>query len=156
MDAEDAVRDSRIQPATLADLDAISRVADASFPVPWTREAFASEIGRPGVMLDVLRPKPDAEPCAFIHYWLVYDEVQLHNIAVDPTQRGKGYALALMRDLVRVAHAEQVVFVSLEVRRSNARAIALYQGMGFSPVGVRPRYYSDNQEDALMMLLQKP
>lgn len=149
-------RDARIQPATMADLDAITQIAEASFPVPWTRAAFESEIGRSGVMLDVLRPSAESAPCAFIHYWLVYDELQLHNIAVDPTQRGKGYALALMRDLVRVARLEQAVFVSLEVRRSNARAIALYQGMGFSPVGVRPRYYSDNQEDALMMLLQKP
>lgn len=149
-------RDPRILPATTADLDAICRIADASFPVPWTREAFASEIGRSGVVLDVLRSEPGAPPCAFSHYWLVYDELQLHNIAVLPTHRGKGYALALMHDLRAVAKREGVVFATLEVRRGNGRAIALYQGMGFSPVGVRPRYYSDNQEDAIMMTLERP
>lgn len=149
-------RDPRIQPAIAADLDAICRIAEASFPTPWTRDAFLSEIGRPGVALDVLRPSIGADPCAFIHYWLVYDEIQLHNIAVLPAHRGKGYALALMRDLIAVAQREHVVFASLEVRRGNTRAIALYQGMGFAPVGVRPRYYSDNQEDAIMMLLEKP
>lgn len=148
--------DPRISAAVPDDLDAICAIADASFPSPWSREAFASEIGRPGVVLNVLRESPTTVPCAFIHYWLVYDEVQLHNIAVMPTERGKGYALALMRDLVAFAQRERAVFVSLEVRRGNARAIALYQGMGFAPVGVRARYYSDNQEDALMMLLEKP
>lgn len=148
--------DPRISAATAEDLDAICAIAEVSFPSPWTREAFASEIGRPGVLLNVLRATPEQPPCAFIHYWLVYDEVQLHNIAVLPTHRGKGYALALMRDLVAFAQREHAVFVSLEVRRGNARAIALYQGLGFAPVGVRARYYSDNQEDALMMLLERP
>lgn len=149
-------RDPRISAATSDDLDAICRIAEASFAAPWTREAFATEIGRPGVGLDVLRPQGEVDPCAFIHYWLVYDEIQLHNIAVLPMRRGKGYALALMRDLVAVARRERAVFVSLEVRRGNARAIALYQGLGFAPVGVRQRYYSDNQEDAIMMMLEKP
>lgn len=149
-------RDPRIAAATPEDVDAVSRIANASFPAPWSHAAFASEVGRPGVLLDVLRPKPEQPLCGFIHYWLVYDEVQLHNIAVEPTHRGHGYALALMLDLVAFAKREQAVFISLEVRRSNARAIALYQGVGFAPVGVRQRYYSDNQEDAIMMLLEKP
>lgn len=149
-------RDPRIRPATADDLDAICRIAQASFPAPWPRDAFASEVGRPGAALDVLCPTPSAPPCAFIHYELVQDEIQLHNIAVLPEQRGKGYALALMRDLVSLAHREKYIFISLEVRRGNTRAIALYQGMGFAPVGVRQRYYADNQEDAIMMMLEKP
>jgi ribosomal-protein-alanine N-acetyltransferase len=149
-------RDPRILPATVEDLEAICEVARASFPSPWPREAFATEVGRSDVALDVFRPAPEVPVCAFIHYALVADEIQLHNIAVRPEHRGRGHALALMRDLVRRAHHEQFAFVTLEVRRGNARAMALYQGMGFAPVGVRQRYYADNQEDAIIMLLEKP
>lgn len=149
-------RDPRILPATVDDLEAICDVARASFPSPWPREAFATEVGRTDVALDVFRADQHAPVCAFIHYALVADEIQLHNIAVRPEQRGRGHALALMRDLVSLAHRERFAFVTLEVRRSNGRAIALYQGMGFAPVGVRQRYYADNQEDAIIMLLEKP
>jgi len=151
-----ADRDPRILPATDADLDAISHIAQQSFPAPWPREAFATELGRPDIALHVLRPDPASPPCAFIHYALVVDEIQLHNIAVLPEHRGHGYALALMRDLVSFAHRDHFAFISLEVRRGNTRAIALYQGMGFAPVGVRQRYYADNKEDAIMMMLEKP
>ncbi len=140
-----------ILPARPGDLEAVYRIAEESFPVPWPLEELRKELGRPFSALRVLRPQPEAPIAGFLNYWRVADELQLMNVAVAPAQRRRGHGRALLEDLLRIARALAVASVSLEVRPSNQAAIRLYQAYGFARIGLRPRYYSDNAEDALVM-----
>ena len=142
-----------IMPARQADLQVIHRIAEASFPIPWPIEELQKELGRPFSALRVLRPSQAEPVAAFLSFWRVADELQLMNVAVALPQRRLGYASALLADLFRLAKAQTISAIVLEVRRSNAAAIALYERHGFQRLGIRPRYYSDNAEDALLMRL---
>ena len=145
-----------ILPARPGDLQAVYRIAQASFPVPWPLDELRKELKRPFSALRVLRPGPRSAIAAFLNYWRVADEVQIMNIAVTPALRRRGYGGALLRDLLGTARAEHATAIMLEVRRSNLAAIGLYERYGFGSVGVRQRYYSDNGEDALVMRLSLP
>jgi ribosomal-protein-alanine N-acetyltransferase len=136
-----------------ADLDAVFQIARASFPTPWSRSAFEEELKRSWAVVRVLRESWGERPCGFMNYWIVDDQIHLHNIAVLPEMRRRGYGQSLLTDLLDTARAKSVRTISLEVRGSNRAAINLYQGAGFIRIGIRPRYYSDNQEDAVVMLL---
>lgn len=141
-----------VLPMTHADLPAVHAIAEACFATPWPAKVFREELERPWAHLRVLRPAHGRPICAFANFWLVRDEVHLHNVATHPDEREKGHARALMDDMLRIARQRRAEVVVLEVRRSNDAAIRLYRSLGFSPVGVRPRYYSDNDEDALVMV----
>jgi ribosomal-protein-alanine N-acetyltransferase len=136
-----------------SDLAAVQHIAAVCFPVPWTREEFQKELLRNYAVLRVLRPSPSEPVCAFANYWHVTSEVQLMNVATLPDARHKGYGSALLRDLLQNARERNAELITLEVRRSNAAARALYRKFGFVEQGVRQRYYSDNGEDALVMHL---
>lgn len=81
----------------------------------------------------------------------VLDEGSLTDIAVKPEYRGRGFAKALMNELVNDAVKRDMQFVTLEVRESNISALSLYRSFGFEDVGKRPRYYKDPVEDALLL-----
>jgi ribosomal-protein-alanine N-acetyltransferase len=136
-----------------ADLDAVCQIARASFPTPWTRSAFEEELNRGWAVVRVLRTSWGRRPCGFMNYWIVEDEIHLHNIAILPDMRRRGLGRRLLDDLLETARARSVRSIWLEVRRSNRAAVNLYRSAGFVKVGIRPRYYSDNGEDALVMLL---
>ena len=143
----------RILPARESDLRAIFDIAQACFPIPWPLEELGKELTRPYSGLRVLRPDGDQPVTGFLNYWHIDDESQIMNVAVAPEQRRRGYGSALLEDLCRHGRQKRAWAVVLEVRRSNDSAIALYERHGFARVGVRPRYYSDNAEDALVMRL---
>jgi ribosomal-protein-alanine N-acetyltransferase len=143
-----------ILPARPSDLRAVYRIAESAFPVPWPFEELQKELHRPFSGLRVLRPTAGAPIAGFLNYWRVADELQIMNVAVLPELRRSGYGSALLRDLLQQAQALRASAVLLEVRRSNAAAISLYERYGFTGVGVRQRYYSDNGEDALVMRAQ--
>jgi ribosomal-protein-alanine N-acetyltransferase len=84
--------------------------------------------------------------------WVVADEVHLHDVATHLDHRRKGIARALVNELITLARRESARHVYLEVRRSNAAAIALYRSAGFVATGVREKYYADD-EDAVEMAL---
>ncbi|MGD8861294.1 MAG: ribosomal protein S18-alanine N-acetyltransferase [Myxococcales bacterium] len=142
-----------ILPARAGDLDAVSRIAEAVFPVPWPLSELAAELQRPHSVLRVLRPGAGQAVVAFLNHWRLGDELQVMNVATLPAFRGRGYGAALLQDAERSARARGLSAITLEVRRSNDDAIRLYERCGFQPLGVRPRYYSDNGEDALVMRL---
>jgi ribosomal-protein-alanine N-acetyltransferase len=142
-----------ILPMRPSDLDAVCRIADVSFPVAWTREEFEKELTRTYAVMRVLRPSLGEPVCAFANYWCIGDEVQLMNVATAPAQRGHGFARALLLDLIAHARERRATLITLEVRRGNTPARALYKAYGFTEEGVRPRYYSDNAEDAIVMHL---
>lgn len=143
-----------ILPASPGDLDSIYRIARLSFPVPWSRDSFRQELKRRWVALRVLRPKAGENVCGFSHFWLSGEEIQLQHLAVAPEMRRSGYGRALLSDLIRLAKGNGAGQLWLEVRASNQAAIALYLGAGFIKTGIRSRYYSNNDEDAILMNLE--
>jgi [ribosomal protein S18]-alanine N-acetyltransferase len=156
--AEEFVVERLTEAGAAADLCAVEAIARASF----TDSAFSAEeeISRPWSRLWVARPAEDQrggaapeEPVGFLIAWHVADELHVLNIATAPLMRRRGVARALMRVALRYSAAEQIRILILEVRRSNRAAIKLYRGLGFTAMGVRPGYYSDNGEDAIEMML---
>ncbi len=95
----------------------------------------------------------DAEPRAFMLSWVVADELHILSVATLPPYRRQGLARALLQYAMEFARIRKVRAIFLEVRRSNEVAIRLYRAFGFSAIGIRPRYYADNFEDAIEMIL---
>jgi ribosomal-protein-alanine N-acetyltransferase len=134
------------------DLAGILAVERASFATPWTEKMFEEEFGKDWAHVWVAERIPERRVCGFSVFWTAYDEIHLLNIATEPDSRRTGIARAMMQSLLSFAHASAAAHIVLEVRPSNHGAIRLYQQMAFRPVGVRPRYYADNGEDAVVMI----
>lgn len=136
--------------ATIDDIDRIAALEFAAFSNPWARDALADELARSWARV-VVSEDPEGRVAAFMNYWRVADEIHLMNIATDPALLRRGYARALMDALMDAARAERLAQVLLEVRVSNAPAIALYVRYGFVELARRPKYYDDG-EDAVVMV----
>jgi ribosomal-protein-alanine N-acetyltransferase len=137
--------------AGAADLDAVAALEAATFTNPWTREMLARELQQSNVARVYVARLPGHPVAAFCACWLVYDELHINTIAVEPTLRRQGLATALMTWILEEAAREGAVRVYLEVRRSNTPAHALYDRLGFSVAGLRRNYYSSPEEDALVL-----
>lgn len=134
----------------LHDIDTIVEVEKESFTVPWSAEAFRNELTQNLFAKYMVMEQGDT----IIGYggmWLIIDEAHITNIAIREKYRGLGHGEALLREMMKTAHFLGARRMTLEVRVSNERAQSLYRKMGFYPSGVRPDYYSDNLEDALIM-----
>jgi [ribosomal protein S18]-alanine N-acetyltransferase len=135
---------------TVDDLDAVMEIEHSSFSIPWSREAFYNEIEQNH--LSTYLVVEDGERVAgYCGVWLVVDEAHITNVAVLPDYRGQGCGEALMERIMKIAKEVGAHVMTLEVRVSNKAAQGLYRKMGFQDGGIRKRYYSDNQEDALVM-----
>jgi ribosomal-protein-alanine N-acetyltransferase len=137
---------------TYADLPQVVAIERRAFTSPWSLAMFVLELSKPtGICLAAEVPDADGEP--ELGGYLIcsrYDTVwHVMNVAVDPTRRRRGVATAMIQSLL--ARVEPRAQLTLEVRRSNAGAIRLYEAFGFRSAGVRRRYYADNGEDALVM-----
>lgn len=139
-----------VEPARPEDLDGLAALEAAALPSPWGRAAFAAELTRPAARLDVARA--GGALAGFACAWLVVEEVQLHVIATAPAHRRAGVASALLAHLFAAGRAAGCRACTLEVRRGNAAAIALYRRTGFEVVHTRRGYYQDDGEDALVMV----
>ena len=142
----------RIGPMTVADLPEVHGIEQASFSVPWPDEAYRSELlaNRLASYLVVRADGVDGI-IAYGGIWLMVDEAHITTFAVDPAWRRQGVGETLLLALLDLALARHAREATLEVRLSNLPARRLYEKYGFRPVGLRPRYYSDNGEDALIM-----
>ena len=131
-----------------SDLPQVIAIERRAFTTPWSLAMFVLELSKPsGVCLAALD-----EEGKLAGYLICarYDTVwHLMNIAVDPSMRRRGIARALLEQMLERAGSD--CEYTLEVRTSNAPAIALYERFGFRPAGTRPRYYRDNGEDAVIM-----
>jgi ribosomal-protein-alanine N-acetyltransferase len=140
----------RIVPMRIDDLPAIHAIERASFDSPWPADAYRSELETNRLAQYLVASAGDAI-VAYSGMWLMVDEAHIITFAVHPAWRrqriGERLLLALL-DLARDAGAHEA---TLEVRLSNLPARRLYEKFGFRPVGLRPHYYSDNGEDALIM-----
>jgi ribosomal-protein-alanine N-acetyltransferase len=130
-----------------SDLPAVISIERRSFPTPWSLAMFVLELSKPSGIC--LAASAGDELVGYV-ICSRYDQVwHLMNIAVAPERRGGGVAGALMRRLISDSRGK--LPFTLEVRVSNRRAIGMYERFGFRSAGVRPRYYHDNGEDALIM-----
>ncbi|HNY67189.1 MAG TPA: ribosomal protein S18-alanine N-acetyltransferase [Bacillota bacterium] len=138
---------------TLADVDDVVEIERQSFPIPWSRAAFIDELTRNERALYVVIRDESGTMVGYGGMWLVCDEAHVTNIAVRSDRRRHGVGTAIMVGLMGFAQSKGADRMTLEVRVSNLPAQELYRGLGFVPAGVRPRYYIDNREDALIMWL---
>ncbi len=134
-----------------ADVTAIVEIERASFSSPWTPDMFRWELRNSDVASTWVLRTPDGHVVAFCCVSQVLDELHINNVAVAPSARRHGFALRLLEHVIDRAVASGVTRATLEVRRSNAAALELYDCLGFRQVGVRPGYYSNPVEDALIL-----
>lgn len=141
--------DYEISLMTSADVDGMCIIENASFATPWSRQSIEGELEN--ACARYLVAHKDGEVVGYAGMWLVIDEAHVTNVAVRADMRGQGLGSALMERLIQLAADSGMIWMTLEVRRSNKVAQALYHKFGFIDVGYRKRYYEDNQEDALLM-----
>jgi [ribosomal protein S18]-alanine N-acetyltransferase len=128
----------------------VAAVASIDGPTRMSEEQLRAEVQRPWARLWVAREERGV--AAFLVAWHVADELHVLNVATSEDRRRRGFARALLDHVVAYARERHVKHVLLEVRRSNMAAIALYRALGFFAMGVRARYYQDD-EDAVEMVL---
>lgn len=142
-----------IRTMTVDDLDQVMLLELACFSVPWTREAFEKELTE-NKLARYIVIEEDGTIIGYGGVWYIMDEGHITNVAIHPEYRKRGLGKLLVTAMKDQAKEEKIHHLTLEVRASNIAAIKLYQGMGFESVGVRPKYYTDNQEDALIMWVE--
>ena len=144
-----SLRDIRIEPMGLGDLEEVLRLEREAFKSPWTRGMFLAELEAPEGRYLVARKEGELVGYGGIRVFL--DEAHLMTLAVREETRRRGLGTLLLARLVREAARMGARFMTLEVRRSNLPAISLYRKFGFRVTGVRRGYYRDSGEDALVM-----
>lgn len=140
-----------VREARPADLDAVAELEAISFPVPWKRDYFASEVGIPHRYNRVIRTARGSL-AGYVFCAFAGGEVHVNKIAVAPDLRRQGIARLLMQEVFDLAARIAAEEIYLEVRPSNVPARNFYAKLGFRDVGRRPKYYADG-EDALVMSL---
>ncbi|GAB2552754.1 ribosomal protein S18-alanine N-acetyltransferase [Gracilibacillus alcaliphilus] len=135
---------------TLADIEAVKQIDQRSFPVPWPEHVYYEELNN-NQYAQYFVVTANQKVIGFCGTWMVLDEAQITNIAIDPDYRNHGYGQALFQYVITEAVARGIERLSLEVRVSNLKAQRIYKKFGLQPGGIRKNYYSDNQEDALVL-----
>ncbi|HZN92477.1 MAG TPA: ribosomal protein S18-alanine N-acetyltransferase [Myxococcales bacterium] len=138
------------------DMPEVMEIERVAFTNPWSPELLRRELTHD--WSTILLAEEEVAPglrrlLGFAIFWVVHDEVHILNVATDPPQRRRGVARAVMNATLERGRQRRCTLATLEVRRSNEAALALYRDMGFRAVGVRPNYYVDEGEDAIVMIL---
>ncbi|MBP5661745.1 MAG: ribosomal protein S18-alanine N-acetyltransferase [Clostridia bacterium] len=131
-------------------IDGIAAIEQVSFADPWSRTAFESELTNPLARYAVA--VEDETVLAYGGFWKIVDEAHITNVAVAPQARRQGLGRAVMQELIRTAKEEHLAAMTLEARVSNRAALALYESLGFHVVGVRPGYYANGEDAAILWL----
>lgn len=139
-----------IRPMTAADLPAVQLIERASFTTPWPPQAYRQEL-EANRLAHYLVALIGDQVVGYGGIWLMVDEAHVTTFAVHPAYRRRRIGERMLIALLDLARDRQAREATLEVRLSNLAARRLYEKYGFRPVGIRPRYYTDNQEDALIM-----
>lgn len=142
----------------IEDLDDIISTENASFSLPWSRNMFLQELHLPisrnivaRMSGNPLSVNPVAEIAGYMTCWIIAGEMHVQRIATRKNLRRSGIASILMEEMMRRCAKEGCVWCTLEVGRSNESARHLYEKYGFTIQGVRPLYYAERNEDALIM-----
>ena len=144
-----------IRRAGLTDVRSLWEIEKVCYAAPWSLWCFLAEYANSKSTMLVAGPPPDEdwETRGYIIFWVVADEMHLLNLAVHPIHRRRGISRQLLDTAMAQARSQGAGVAWLEVRPSNQAALALYRSFGFEEVGVRPGYYTDNGEDALIYAL---
>ena len=139
----------QVQDAENKQLSQLEELEKLCFSLPWTREQLESQLpdGQHIFLVAVVGERV----LGYVGMMYVLDEGYISNVAVSPEARRRGIGDALISELLLRAEEKALSFVTLEVRESNAPAIALYGRFGFTPVGRRKGYYDAPKEDAILM-----
>jgi [ribosomal protein S18]-alanine N-acetyltransferase len=146
-----------IVPMTLEDIPAVLEIERSAHVQPWPASFFVEEMQRPHSRACVARLKettPADKVLGYICFWIVADEVQIFNLAVDTGHRRRGIGKALLLHALEVGYHHRARIAVLEVRRGNDAARRLYGSVGFQAVAERYNYYSELRESALLMELE--
>lgn len=133
------------------ELDEVAALEAQSFTNPWSRDMLSRELRNSDVARVYVMRRPDGYLLAFCGCWFVFDELHINTLAVQVEERRRGLATKLLRFLFAEATAAGLTRATLEVRRSNEAALKLYERLGFEVQGIRPNYYSQPVEDALVL-----
>lgn len=167
----------KVEPMQVSDIQEVMAIERLSFPTPWPRGAYRYEIHRnPRAYYFVVRPQEEGEAqcgkprwgllarfrstdqrppvVGYGGYWRSAREAHISTIAVHPRLRRKGIGQLILMAMIEKARSIGADHMTLEVRASNLVAQSLYRKYGFQVVGRRRRYYSDNNEDAVVMAAQ--
>lgn len=136
----------RMEPAHTQQIAELEKIC---FSDPWSQRSIASELENELALWLVCVDEENV--LGYVGSQTVLGETDMMNIAVCPDARRKGIAGSLIRELVRQLREQGSHCLTLEVRASNAPAIALYEGLDFAPIGRRPNYYRNPKEDALIL-----
>jgi ribosomal-protein-alanine N-acetyltransferase len=136
------------------DLDAVLAVDAESFFRPWTRDMYEGELANPEVTR-IFGIAVDGRVVGYCAAWVLPGELHINNLAILPVFRRQGLATALLAEVLAEAARLGCARATLEVRRSNHAARALYERLGFAVHGVRRDYYADPVEDALILWLDR-
>ena len=148
-----------IEPATVEAMPDILQIEEACFSAPWTRKMLEAELsGNPFAhFLVAKRVTPgeggSASIVGYLCFWVVFEEVRLMNLAVIESMRHRGIARSLVSTALQTGISQSAHRAVLEVRASNQAAQRLYEGFGFSQTAIRPKYYANPEEDAVLMEL---
>lgn len=155
---QDAQKPPQLNLMTLDDVPEVGVLERACFTAPWSEDTYRHEIKHnPRAFYYVLRPpegRTDLPPIlAYGGFWILGDEAHIVTLATHPELRRRRLGELMLVHLFDRAHEVGVSAVTLEVRKSNTAARELYRKWGFEEVGLRKRYYRDNNEDALLLTL---
>jgi ribosomal-protein-alanine N-acetyltransferase len=149
----------RLRGMRTADLPAVLAIERAAYEPGWPATSFERELTHNQMARYLVLEAPAAGGSSritgFCGLWLMVDQAHVVTVAVQPEDRGRGFGRLLVHGLVNLAIESAMTSATLEVRPSNVPARALYAACGFYEVGLRRRYYSDNQEDAVIMTTEE-
>ncbi len=143
--------DIAIEKMTGAHISQLAEIEKQCFSTPWSENALSEELSNPYARFFVCIA--DGQVCGYIGAHNVVGEVYITNVAVSPLHRGQGLGTMLVGFLKEYSKLENADFITLEVRKSNAVAIKLYDKMGFKVVGERKNFYDNPNEDAILMTI---
>jgi len=146
--ASESITMERLTHPDNADVRSIATLESNSFSNPWTPEALVEMIGSDVTRIFVARC--GGQIVAFCACWVIAGELHINTLAVDGNRRRRGIATRLLQYVLRETAVQRA---TLEVRRSNSAALKLYEGLGFSATAVRRGYYTNPDEDALILWL---
>lgn len=139
-----------IRAAAPADAQQMAALDRICFTVPWSLESFEQELTVNDKAIYIVA-EIDGQLAGYAGMWQILDEGHITNVAVSPEHRRQGIAAAVLNTLIVEGGRRGIRAFTLEVRASNVAAQELYRGFGFQTAGIRPGYYEDNKEAALIM-----
>lgn len=144
----------RIRKAAVDDLDAIFEIENIVYPEHhWSKDSYEKELTN-NLAHYGCAVNSDNKIIGHYGFWQIFEEAHITTIEVLPEYRKQKVGTALMIDIIEECYRQMIKYITLEVRESNISAISLYDKFGFSTIGVRKKYYQDNDENALILFTE--